>query len=256
MLKKEGKKKEVKREKEMGNNIGGGRKRAKVIKMNGETLKLKTPIRAWDVVKDYPSHVLLDSEAVKHFGVRTKPLKPQQELKPRKIYFLLELPKFSEEKVTRRVRSGINMSAKDRLECLMLSQRSVSDLSVLGPSLGLVVSEPSGPSSGPLRVKVRLPRAQVAKLVEESRDNVEVAEKIIDLYMENGGGDGGSGILHREEQLRPSLGSIKKNHKAPEVRKSTQFFFSFPYSILSNRDKIFFCLFLFLFIKSKSYFRN
>lgn len=204
----------------MGNNIGG-RKKVKVMKIDGEILKLKTPIRVWDVIKDYPGHVLLDSKAVKHFGVRAKPLEPQQELKPKNIYFLLELPKFPEENnVTRRVRSGIQMSAKDRLECLMLSRRSVSDLSALGPSSGLVAVGPSGPSSGLMRVKVRLPRAQVAKFVEESRDEVEVAEKIIDLYLENGNGDSGSGdrIIQREEQLRPCLGCIKEHHKASEVR--------------------------------------
>ncbi|OMP05213.1 hypothetical protein CCACVL1_02001 [Corchorus capsularis] len=102
----------------MGNSIGG-RKKAKVMKVDGETLKLKTPIRAWDVVKDYPGHVLLDSEAVKHFGIRAKPLEPQQDLKPKKIYFLVELPKLPADedynKAPRRVRSGgIHMSAKER----------------------------------------------------------------------------------------------------------------------------------------------
>ena len=70
----------------------GRSKKAKVMKVDGETLKLKTPARANDVVKDYPGHVLLDSEAVKHFGLRAKPLEPYQELKPTKIYFLVELP--------------------------------------------------------------------------------------------------------------------------------------------------------------------
>lgn len=214
----------------MGNTIGGGRKRVKVMKINGETFKLKIPVRVSDVVKDHPGHVLLDSEAVKHFGVRAKPLEAQQELKPKKLYFLVELPKFSEDdhhKTARRVRSGINMSAKDRLECLMLSRRAVSDLSMVRPSSGLVSGGPEGQNSGPMRVKMRLPRAQVAKLVEESRDEVEVAEKIIGLYMENGGGGGGDGddvveerkggLLHRDERRKPGLGSISENYKAREV---------------------------------------
>ncbi|KAJ6738549.1 PLASTID MOVEMENT IMPAIRED PROTEIN [Salix koriyanagi] len=120
----------------MGNNLGGG-KTAEVMKINGETFKLRTPARVTDVVKDYPGFVLLDSEAVKHFGIRAKPLEPQQELKAKKIYFLIELPEIPEEKEarsTRRVRSAIQMSAKDRLENLMLSRRSVSDLSMVRPS--------------------------------------------------------------------------------------------------------------------------
>ncbi|KAJ9173009.1 hypothetical protein P3X46_016187 [Hevea brasiliensis] len=203
----------------MGNSIGRGRK-AKVMKIDGETFKLKTPVTAWEVVKDYPGHVLLDSEAVKHFGIRAKPLEPEQELKPKKIYFLVELPKFPEEnkepsRTTRRVRSGIQMSAKDRLECLMLSRRSVSDLSIARP---LSTQVPDGP--GPVRVKMRLPKAQVEKLVEESKNEVEAAEKIVDLFMDNSGEVNGADVNRGQVQWRPELGSIGENIKPREKRVS------------------------------------
>ena len=71
----------------------GRTRKAKVMKIDGEIFKLKTPATANDVVKDYFSHVLLDSQAVKNFGLRAKPLEPHQELKPKRIYFLVELPK-------------------------------------------------------------------------------------------------------------------------------------------------------------------
>jgi hypothetical protein len=174
----------------MGNSIGKSKK-AKIMKVDGEIFKVKTPTTSNDVVKDYPNHVLLDSQAVKHFGLRAKPLEPNQELKPRKIYFLVDLPKINkpeEDKTSslyRRVRSsGIrNMNAKDRLELLMLSKRSVSDISLVKPppNLGL---------DGPMRVKMRLPKAQLEKLMEESNDGTEVAEKIMSLYMGNNGGGG------------------------------------------------------------------
>jgi len=175
----------------MGNAIGKSKK-AKIMKIDGEIFKVKTPITSNDVVKDYPNHVLLDSEAVKHFGLRAKPLEPNQELKPRKIYFLVDLPKKPEEDKTsslhRRVRSsGIrNMNAKDRLDLLMLSKRSVSDITMVKPppDLGL---------DGPMRVKMRIPKAQLEKLMEESNDGAEVAEKIMSLYMGNNGGVGGGG---------------------------------------------------------------
>ncbi|XP_058744811.1 uncharacterized protein At1g66480-like [Vicia villosa] len=170
----------------MGNTIGKSKK-AKIMKIDGETFKVKTPTTSNDVVKDYPNHVLLDSQAVKHFGLRAKPLEPNQELKPKKIYFLVELPKIKPEEdkpsLPRRARSsGIkNMNAKDRLELLMLSKRSVSDISSVKPGLGL---------DGPMRLKMRLPKAQLEKLMEESNDKAEVAEKIMSLYMEkSGGGD-------------------------------------------------------------------
>ncbi|KAG5247309.1 plastid movement impaired protein [Salix suchowensis] len=201
----------------MGNNLGGG-KTAEVMKINGETFKLRTPARVTDVVKDYPGFVLLDSEAVKHFGIRAKPLEPQQELKANKIYFLIELPEIPEEKEarsTRRVRSAIQMSAKDRLENLMLSRRSVSDLSMVRPS-------PSQTSDGqePVRVKVRLPRAQVKKLVEESEDEAEVAGKIIELYMGNSGDVNGTDG-HRHVHWKPELGDITESFRATHEKRVT-----------------------------------
>ncbi|XP_019173031.1 PREDICTED: uncharacterized protein At1g66480-like [Ipomoea nil] len=155
----------------MGNAIGG-RKKAKVMKIDGETLKLKTPVSAFDVVKDYPGHVLLDSETVKRFGVRATPLEAAQELKPKKIYFLVELPKFPHhgERVPRRMRSGVHMSATDRLEALMKMRRSTSDVS---PAVRR--------EWGPVQIKLRLPKAQVEKVIVESRDETEAAEKIINL---------------------------------------------------------------------------
>lgn len=116
----------------MGNRIGG-RKTAKVMKIDGETFKLKTPVQVWEAVKDYPGYVLIEAETFKNFGIRAKPLEPERELKPKKLYFLLEIPKISRDnRAVRRVQSGINMSAVDRLESLMLSRRSVSDLSTTG----------------------------------------------------------------------------------------------------------------------------
>ncbi|KAM7520309.1 hypothetical protein LguiB_019271 [Lonicera macranthoides] len=169
----------------MGNNIGG-REKAKVMKINGEIFKLKTPVRVWEVVKDYPGHVLLESNSVKQFGIRATPLDPQQELKAKKTYFLLQLPTPpDEEMATRRVRSGVHMSAKDRLECLMLSRRSVSDLSIVRPR-GVVAGGP-----GRVQVKMKLPKAQVDKLVEESKDEEEVAKRIVDLYMRNSNNNNG-----------------------------------------------------------------
>ncbi|XP_015931515.1 uncharacterized protein At1g66480 [Arachis duranensis] len=170
----------------MGNAIGIRSKKAKVMKIDGETFKLKTPAVANDVVKDYPGHVLLDSQAVKHFGLRAKPLDPDQSLKPNKIYFLVELPKVKPEVesdgLPRRVRSsgvrGIN--AKERLELLALSKRSASDLTLVRPEAGL--------NGGPTRVRMRLPKAQLEKLIEESNnDGAEVAEKIMNMYMAGAG---------------------------------------------------------------------
>ncbi|XP_059645810.1 uncharacterized protein At1g66480-like [Cornus florida] len=213
----------------MGNTLGG-KKSAKVMKITGETFKLKTPVQAGEVVKDYPGHVLLESEAVKHFGVRAMPLEAHQELKPKRLYFLVELPKFPEEKAPRRVRSGINMSAKDRLESLMLSRRSASDLSVMRPS-GIVVGESKERAT---RVKMRLPKAEVAKLMMQSKDEGEAAEKIMELCVANrraaaaGGVSGGAppdggelgSLLHQQVRWKAGHGGVRDGFKAREVCNS------------------------------------
>ncbi|KAF5451007.1 hypothetical protein F2P56_031312 [Juglans regia] len=174
----------------MGNSLGA-KKTAKVIKINGETLKLKTPVQAGEVVKDYPGHVLLDSEAVKHYGIRAKALEPHQLLEPRRLYFQVELPQPPKERVPRRVRSEINMSAKDRLESLMLSRRSVSDLSIMKPTSIMLEESKEGSQNGAVRLRMRLPKAEVEKLMKESKDEAEAAEKILNLCRASNSNNGG-----------------------------------------------------------------
>lgn len=186
----------------MGNSLGGGRKTAKVMKINGDTFKLKTPAQAGGVLKDFPGYCLLESEAVKHFGIRAKALEPQQELKPKKLYFLVELPKFPEEKAPRRARSGINMSAKDRLESLMLSRRSVSDLSTTRAATAGING---GSESGPMRVTMRLPKAEVDKLMKESKDEEEAARKIMNHIMASSGGGGGGEVGLKGGELKQQM---------------------------------------------------
>lgn len=177
-------------------NVFGSKKTTKVMKIDGETMKLKTPIKAGEVLKDHPGLVLLDSEAVKHYGVRAKPIEGHKELQPKRLYFLVELPK---EVKPRRVRSGIVMSAKDRLDNLVLTRRSASDLSIMKQRN---VDEDNGggrrgggdggddvevkENGGGVRLKVRLPKAEVEKLMRECKDEAEAAEMIMRLYKANG----------------------------------------------------------------------
>ncbi|KAK8609152.1 hypothetical protein V6N13_025459 [Hibiscus sabdariffa] len=121
------------------------------MKIDGQTIKLKTPIRTWDALKDYPGHAWLDSDTAKHYGIRAKSLESHQDLKPKKVYFSVELPKLPipDEKVSRMVRSGeIHMSVKDRLECLMLSRRTVSDLFMVKQTSNLGSDEVETVGSG------------------------------------------------------------------------------------------------------------
>lgn len=195
----------------MGNSLSG-RKTAKVMKIDGETIKLKTPVQASHVIKDYPDHVLMDSEAVRHLGVRAKALDPSHELQPKRLYFLVQLPAVGGEKAPRRARSGvINMSAKDRLESLMLARRSVSDLSLM-KTAGTGTGTGTG-TGGARQVKMRLPKAQVAKLIEESKDETEAAEKMMRLCAANEGGV----PLPQQNQRKPALRRINEGCKHHEV---------------------------------------
>ncbi|KAL0343415.1 UNVERIFIED_CONTAM: hypothetical protein Sangu_1228900 [Sesamum angustifolium] len=140
----------------MGNNIGGGKKTAKIMKIDGQTFKLKAPAIAMDVLKDYPpSYVLLEHESVKRFGIRAPELQPGEELKPGKIYFLVEMPEFPEGVRTRRARSVARMRTG------------------MGSGVGRV------------RVKMKVPRAQIEKVIEESRDEAEVGERIVELCLQD-----------------------------------------------------------------------
>ncbi|CAH8257185.1 unnamed protein product [Arabidopsis lyrata] len=204
----------------MGNSITVKRKRAKVMKIDGETFRIKTPVTAREVTADYPGYVLLDSQAVKHFGVRSKPLEPSQILKPKKTYFLVELPKLPPETTAtdsdnklpyRRVMSGIHVGAKERLEMLMLSRRTVSDVTI-GRSDG---GDGFGPGLGPghTSVRLRLPRSQITKLMEENNNDASaIAEKILGIYMERsgelGGGRGGG-----DSRRKLGSGEIKAREK-------------------------------------------
>ncbi|KAL3635997.1 hypothetical protein CASFOL_020544 [Castilleja foliolosa] len=165
-------------------NIFCGKRSVKIMNINGESLKLKNPVRAGSVLQNHPDHVLLDSEAVRHYGVRAKPLEPQQELKPSRIYFLVQLPKLPvERQPPRRVRSATHPSAKDRLESLMLARRSASDLGAAKPRRVEMEAE----EDGVMRFRLRLPKAEVERLVAESSGAAEAAEKIVGLCVDGGG---------------------------------------------------------------------
>ncbi|KAJ6312657.1 hypothetical protein OIU77_014220 [Salix suchowensis] len=211
----------------MGNSLGW-KKDAKVMKISGETFKFKTPVKAGEVVKDYPGHVLLESEAVKHYGIRAKPLKSHQDLVPKRLYFLVELPESApaDQKVPRRVRSGISMSAKDRLESLMLARRSTSDLSIINPAS--IAAEEA--KSGAMRVKMRLPRAEVEKLMQESRDETEAAAKIVDLCMASTAGGSNNSSRETAQNQESALLQQPVHWKSGHGKASSQ-------GIIKTREK-------------------
>ena len=56
----------------MGNSIGGRRRRARVMTVDGATYKYRPPAAAGDALRDHPGHRLLDAEEVRRLGVRAR----------------------------------------------------------------------------------------------------------------------------------------------------------------------------------------
>lgn len=175
----------------MGNSIGGKRRRARVMTVDGATYKYSPPSSAGDALRDHPGHHLLDSEQVRRLGVRARPLDPDAPLKPGKLYFLVHLPKLTRRppRAPQRSWSGAltyhGAGAGERLESLMLARRSASDVSASSPALVMAAAaaakEEDGGGGGAVRIRVRLPKADVQRLVEESRDAADAAERIMQL---------------------------------------------------------------------------
>ncbi|XP_047065088.1 uncharacterized protein At1g66480-like [Lolium rigidum] len=170
----------------MGNTIGGRRKGAKVMQLDGTAFRVKPPAYAGAVLHDHPGFQLLESEQVKLLGVRARPLEHDALLRPGRLYFLVALPK--PVAPPRRAWSGaLHVGARERLESLMLTRRSTSDLTF---PTGTAPASPAASDGGPVQLRMRLPKAQLAKLVGESRDSAEAAAKIMQLCAANAAGSG------------------------------------------------------------------
>lgn len=154
--------------------------------VDGTTYKYRAPAAAGDALREHPGkgNHLLESEEVRRLGLRARPLDPDAPLKPGKLYFLVELPPSSSAHHHRRARApqrtwsgalhfsggGGGAGAGERLESLMLARRSASD-----------VAASSVVDGGALRLRVRLPKADVQRLVDDSRDAADAAERIMQL---------------------------------------------------------------------------
>ncbi|XP_074577301.1 uncharacterized protein At1g66480-like [Curcuma longa] len=179
----------------MGNGLSRKKKFVKVMKLDGSTIKLKSPALAGQVLEDYPGYNLLDSDDVTRSGVRARPLDQDAALKPGKLYFLVQLPRLKPTQAAAadswspagRAWSGaLRVSAKERLESLKISRRTMSDVSsVARRTSAMAVDEAA---NGVVQLKMRLPKSQVEKLMRESRSPAEAAKKITELCIVTDGG--------------------------------------------------------------------
>ncbi|KAE8820883.1 hypothetical protein D1007_01201 [Hordeum vulgare] len=173
----------------MGNALAGRRRAAKVMTVDGATFRYKTPAAAGAALRGHPGHQLLESEEVRRLGVRARPLDRDAALKPGKLYFLVHLPRGAAGegegqglRAPHKTWSGaLHVGARERLESLMLSRRTVSDVASLMPSAAREPSSVEAGADGAVRLRMRLPKSEVARLMKESRDPAEAAERIMQL---------------------------------------------------------------------------
>ncbi|XP_074559547.1 uncharacterized protein At1g66480-like [Curcuma longa] len=202
----------------MGNGLSRKKKIVKVMKLDGTTFKLKSPVRAAEVLEEYPGYNLLDSDDVTRSGVRAQPLEQGAPLKPGKLYFLVQLPRrppvaaADPRSLAGRAWSGaLRVSAKERMESLKLSRRTMSDMTSVARRLSssLAVDDIG---DGVLRLKMRLPKSQVQKLMRESGSPVEAAEKIAELCVIRDGG--------APQAAEPAISAIRNGRKEKRTRFS------------------------------------
>ncbi|KAL6600779.1 hypothetical protein ACP70R_045064 [Stipagrostis hirtigluma subsp. patula] len=188
----------------MGNALAGRRRAAKVMTVDGATFRYKAPATAGAALRGHPGHQLLEADEVRRLGVRARPLDRDAPLKPGKLYFLVQIPRGvagaglgggggdEDPRAPRKTWSGaLHVGARERLESLMLSRRTVSDVAAIMPSSAAARAVAGGgsprPSSvevgadGAVRLRMRLPKAEVARLMKESKDATEAAERIMQL---------------------------------------------------------------------------
>lgn len=172
----------------MGNSIGGKRKGAKVMQLDGTSFRVKPPAVAADVLRDHPGFQLLESEEVKLLGARARPLAPTRRSDAGGSTSSSRSRDAPPRAAATRLVGEPPRRRRERLESLMLARRSTSDLSSF-PAAQASASAPTSPLPGsacsgaatPVRLKMRLPRAQVEKLMGESKDASEAAAKIMEL---------------------------------------------------------------------------
>ncbi|XP_040383823.1 uncharacterized protein At1g66480-like [Oryza brachyantha] len=242
----------------MGNALAGKRRVAKVMTVDGATSRYKTPATAGAALRGHPGHQLLESEEVRRLGVRARPLDRDAPLKPGKLYFLVQLPRGGvssgagvsgrgggdydhDPRAPRKTWSGaLHVGARERLESLMLSRRTVSDMASVMPASAaaraVAAGESGRPSSvevgvdGAVRLRMRLPKSEVARLMKDSKDAAEAAEKIMQLCVarDQGGAGAPSPALSKSGPVSAMSG---RKTSAMKKEKRTRFV-TFPDEVI------------------------
>ncbi|EEE57751.1 hypothetical protein OsJ_08272 [Oryza sativa Japonica Group] len=141
----------------MGNSIGGKRKGAKVMQLDGTSFRVKPPAVAADVLRDHPGVPAAGvggGEAPRRAG----PAAWARRAAPKRKALL---PRWAP------ATPGRGAAATPFIR--------------FGPEFPRFPGRVGSGAANPVRLKMRLPRAQVEKLMGESKDASEAAAKIMEL---------------------------------------------------------------------------
>ncbi|KAF8657663.1 hypothetical protein HU200_059817 [Digitaria exilis] len=251
----------------MGNALAGRRRAAKVMTVDGATFRYKTPAAAGAALRGHPGHQLLESDEVRRLGVRARPLDRDAPLKPGKLYFLVQIPRggattISDDDDPRAPRKtwssgALHVGARERLESLMLSRRTVSDVASIMPSSAARLAVAAGGSpalektktssvevgeDGAVRLRMRLPKAEVARLMKESKDPAEAAERIMQLCVAR---DQGGPTTTKAAVARPMASALASGRNTTTALKKEVSRRTFRHLPFSNQSRWLCCILFF-----------
>ncbi|URE09169.1 hypothetical protein MUK42_04473 [Musa troglodytarum] len=183
----------------MGNSLSGKKRIIKVMKVDGTSLKLKPPAHAESVLRDCPGYDLLESE-------QPGRLRRMRRCARGSSTFSWSCPGLVGADAPER---------QERLESLMLTHRTTSGILLTGKTTSAAVEAEEG-KDGTVRLKMRLPKAEMEKLMRESKTATEAAAKIAELCVVRDGG------ATKMPQLRtPAVGTGRKEVRAAECESLT-----------------------------------
>uniref|UniRef100_A0A0D6QR02 Uncharacterized protein n=1 Tax=Araucaria cunninghamii TaxID=56994 RepID=A0A0D6QR02_ARACU len=148
---------------------GNGDQRIRVMKVDGQVLKLDGPMYAEEILCNYPNDAIFHSESVRRFGGRSRPLDGSTQLRGGELYYLIPRPPTSSGSC-QSTESGASRHRRCLPRSLSMSFREKK------PSIEII---PSPSQDGVVRLKLLISKRELATLMSESTDAMAMVESIV-----------------------------------------------------------------------------
>uniref|UniRef100_A0A0C9S984 TSA: Wollemia nobilis Ref_Wollemi_Transcript_1629_832 transcribed RNA sequence n=1 Tax=Wollemia nobilis TaxID=56998 RepID=A0A0C9S984_9CONI len=195
----------------------------KVLKTDGNLIRVEPPLYAKDIMCDYPNHGIFDAASVTRLGlVLARPLPFHAKLRPSRLYYLVPLP-FNNNY------NGNNMSdAMAKIQHLSSSFR-LGEVSTVSSTM----AEEDSDNEGALRVKLRMRKEDAERFISEcqaqSQQDLDFVESVVtpllmkqDNTSHGGHGSASCSSCSTSSGWKPALDTIEElNSDAESIRSST-----------------------------------